>query len=131
MNLDQFLKSIGGVSTADSLPSVRLLAARDSLDDRFAAAEAGAKQEIADAFALLRFLPAKQIAVPERDFRNDRVGFQTMDLAVQEMIEAGHGLAQLLKVLQESDCALVQDLREALCTGWQAENARDIAEVRA
>jgi hypothetical protein len=121
------------IATTESPFSVQLLDMRDEFDSRYAAEEQGAREEIAQSFALLRKLPAKQIAVPAVSFRHGgmRASSVSMDAAIRDMVGEGHGMEQLLAVLQHSDCPLVQGLRDALRDEWVKQQASDLAEARA
>lgn len=129
----QALERLGGVSTLDSPTSRRMLDMRDDLDSRRSAEEAGAREEIAQAFALMRFLPASQVAVSTVDLRHGsiRVTTVTLEEAVSELVSEGYAKTHLMTVLKESQCPLVEALRQELCSEWQRQCALDIAEARA
>lgn len=105
----------------------------DTLDSRLAAEEAAAREEIKEAFSLIRKLPARQIAVPTVALRHGymRVASVTLEHAVSDLMSEGYTKDALIAVLQASDCPLVQKLRDALCAEWVRQNALDIAELRA
>lgn len=119
------------IATTESFLSVHMLDARDNLDSRRTSAEAGAREEIEEAFALMRKLPAKHVAVPAVDHRAGRVSSVSLEEAVMDMVGDGQCKAELLAVLKDSLCPLVQALREAMCAEYVRQNADDIGEFRA
>lgn len=50
--------------------------------------------------------------------------------AISDRVAYGKPLAALVRVLESSDCPLVQKLREALAADYAYSNAADVAQVR-
>jgi hypothetical protein len=122
----------GSPSTLESPMSVSMLDARDELDSRYAAEERGAREEIAQSFALLRKLPPHLIAVPVVSHKGGgmRATSVSMAEAIKELTSEGYAHLELLAVLQHSVCPLVQGLRDALRDEWVKQQASDLAEAR-
>jgi hypothetical protein len=120
------------ISTLESPASVRALDAMHSAADTAEASEQHAREEIAQAFGLIRTLPSMLVALPSVQERRGgvRVGSVTLQEAIRDLTTDGYCFEQLLAVLQASDCPLVQKLRDTLCAEYQRMNAGDIAEAR-
>jgi hypothetical protein len=120
------------IATTESPFSVQLLDMRDEFDSRYAAEEQGAREEIAQSFALLRKLPPHLIAVPVVSHKGGgmRATSVSMAEAIEELTSEGYAHLELLAVLQNSECPLVQTLRDALRDEWVKQQASDLAEAR-
>lgn len=120
------------LSTLESPASLRALDAATRRQTSEQLAEAAAREEIADAFGLIRTVPPQRIAVPCIEAKGGSVRVRSMSLAevVRDLTMEGRSEEQLLAVLAGSDCPLVQKLRDALCSEWQRQWAGDIAEAR-
>ena len=103
---------------------------RDQLDDRYATALLNVESDIKRAFNSRG--DVSLIGVPSYSVRTERYCLLPFAEAVSETIE-GFPVAckALVKVLANSDCPLVQDLRDALAKEYAEAHAADIAEVLA
>jgi hypothetical protein len=103
----------------------------EALDEEAARLEAQARQDIRDAFAVITKMPAKLIALPYVTSKNGqlRVASMSMDKAAVDLLGEGECQPELLAVLKDSQCPLVQALRDAMCKQWEDSNAYQIAEV--
>lgn len=106
--------------------------ASDVMDDRYMRALSNVKQEIKRAFNIRG--DVSLIGVPSYRSRDgiNRYCLLPFTDAVSETIE-GYPVAQsaLVAVLTQSDCPIVQALRDALASEYTKAHAEDIAEVRA
>lgn len=120
------------ISTLESPASIRALDAITRAGDQYSAAENAAREDIARSFALLRTTPAKNIALPtvKASGAGLRERSVSMEYALRDLTMCGYAMKQLLIVLQDSECPLVQAYRDALCHEWQRQNASDVAEAR-
>lgn len=91
-----------------------------------------AREEIAESFALLRKHPADRIPVPcvERSGAAWKPSEMRMDRVVRDLVMDGYGEDELMAILRFSECLIVQQLRDALCRGWQEQWAANIDEAR-
>jgi hypothetical protein len=105
------------------------IAEQDACMERLAIEKELARQEIANQFLLIDKLPLAQITLPA--VVNTRVVSVPMPGALLELIQEGEVDALLLKVLQDSPCALVAQLRAGLCAKWQDKQVDWLAEARA
>jgi hypothetical protein len=111
------------------LDEMRHSDAQDASTERLVIEKELAKQEIANQFLLIERLPLAQITLPA--VVNTRVVSVPMSEALLELIQEGEVDALLLKVLQDSPCALVAQLRAGLCAKWQDKQVDWLAEARA
>lgn len=120
------------ISTLESPETRAALAAHSVRETTWQAAERGAREEIAEAFKLMRTLPPARVAVPYVEVKGGglRVQSMSLDAVIRDLVTDGHGGEQLLAVLQASECPMVQKLRDELCAQWQRQWASDIAEAR-
>jgi hypothetical protein len=94
--------------------------------------EESVRQEIAQAFAFLGKVPASAIALPELHFHHGhwKVSHTNAREAIEDRLSSGYCIAELMQVLEKSQCALVQKLREAIAQSWADTWASDIAAYR-
>jgi hypothetical protein len=112
------------------LDEMRHSDAQDASTERLVIEKELAKQEIANQFLLIDKLPLAQITLPAIGHSTREVRIP-MSEALLELIHEGEVDALLLKVLQDSPCALVAQLRAGLCAKWQDKQVDWLAEARA
>lgn len=117
------------IATTENPASVRALDARHAAQDALSDNEQHAREEIAQAFAFMRRVPADKISVPSVNYLHRRPCIVSLSHAVAELLEGGECASELLAVLEHSACPHVVALRAALCAAWQRQYAADIAEV--
>ena len=95
-------------------------------------AEEAAADEIRRSFALLGKVPMKMIAVPCAGLPHGvwKVSAETLESVCLDVICEGSVNAELIAVLEHSDCELVKKLYAAICEKWIFQQAGNIAEAR-
>jgi hypothetical protein len=98
------------------------------------AEEENASDEIRQAFGLIgKMVAARHLAVPAATHSTVgglKVGAETVEAAMLEVVQAGYVSGLLIEALEKSECPLVQALRKAICDKWIDLYAADIAEAR-
>lgn len=78
----------------------------------------------------IRFISASALSVPTTRNGGTTEGREALTEAISDRVAYGAPLAALVRVLESSDCPLVQKLREALAADYAKSNAADVAQVR-
>lgn len=78
----------------------------------------------------IRVATASSLSLPTTTNRGFSEGREALTEAISDRVSYGKPLAALVRVLESSDCALVQKLREALAADYAYSNAGDVAQVR-
>lgn len=119
-----------------ALPNIERLESGPSWMDRsnlpdYDAIERQVTEEIRRVFVdSIRVASAASLTLPTTTNRGFSEGREALTEAISDRVSYGKPLAALVRVLESSDCLLVQVLREALAADYAYSHAADVAQVR-
>ena len=78
----------------------------------------------------IRYIAASSLCLPTTRDGGMSEGREAVTEAISDLVSDGAPLAAVVRVLESSECPLVQKLREALAADYAKANAADVAQVR-
>lgn len=78
----------------------------------------------------IRFAAAASLSLPTTRDGGMSEGREALTEAISDRVGYGAPLDAVVRVLESSNCPLVQKLREALAADYAKSNAADVAQVR-